>query len=671
MSDRFKPLRRLRARPLPAWQREFLIFVAFLAMTALMTWPWVTSLRDAVADNGDPYMIAWTLWWDYHQTFHDPLRLFHANVFFPYQYTLAFSEHDYGIALLCFPLFALGFSPLTVHSVATFCGFAFCGYGAFRLARTLTGARGAAWVAGIVFAFIPYRFLLLTHLHYLFAGWIPLLVEALVLYARARSWRRAAWLGTAFLLNGLTCITWLILTLAPLALSAALLVVRRQLHGERAFWRRGFVALAIAALLLLPFLWPYYKVSRLYGFSWGADEVARNSASMVDWLTVTGYNKVWRGMGSGLAGVKTTLFPGLLIPLLALAALLLVGRAPHTTPSAEHDDDHAAHRRRWLYALDAFCLLTGIIAVLAAGLRNSSVGFFRGATLDRALLLLTVALCVRLCVAYPRILRRGTGANLLASLRVPRRGDAFWLGLIWTLAGFLGSFGMSFYLYRALYEHLLPVRSIRAPARAAMLAYLGLALLAGLGAQRLAQLVARKRPQIKSWMVYALIGGALLFELHAAPLPFVRGAVYPDAVTLRLKETPMRGGVVELPSLPQPPYYSWHLSMLRAADHGRPVVSGASSFIPPQALKVHELSDAPDISPEFLDLLEALPVSYVVYRARGAPELQGKFAAFFTAAVAAGRLRLVASYPDGTELYAVTKTEPDARADATVSSAVR
>ena len=33
-------------------------------------------LRDAVSDPGDPYMIAWTLWWDYHQTFHDPLHLF-------------------------------------------------------------------------------------------------------------------------------------------------------------------------------------------------------------------------------------------------------------------------------------------------------------------------------------------------------------------------------------------------------------------------------------------------------------------------------------------------------------------------------------------------------------------------------------------------------------------
>ena len=92
----------------------FGISALFVVLTALMTWPWVLHLRDAVADPGDPYMIAWSLWWDYHQTFHDPLNLFHANVFYPYQYTLAFSENDYGIALLFFPLFAAGVRPLTV-----------------------------------------------------------------------------------------------------------------------------------------------------------------------------------------------------------------------------------------------------------------------------------------------------------------------------------------------------------------------------------------------------------------------------------------------------------------------------------------------------------------------------------------------------------------------------
>src|SRR6266566_7476042 len=148
--------------------REALIILGFLVLTAVMTWPWVLHLRNAVADEGDSYAHAYFLWWDYHQTVHDPLNLFHATIFYPYRYTLAFGENDYGISLLFFPLFALGFRPLTVNSVATFMAFAFCGYAAFRLTRTLTGSNGAAWIAGLVFAFMPYRFHLLSQLHYVF-----------------------------------------------------------------------------------------------------------------------------------------------------------------------------------------------------------------------------------------------------------------------------------------------------------------------------------------------------------------------------------------------------------------------------------------------------------------------------------------------------------------------
>ena len=36
-------------------------------------------------------------------------------------------------------------------------------------------------------------------------------------------------------------------------------------------------------------------------------------------------------------------------------------------------------------------------------------------------------------------LKRAEGHNLIASLRSARRSDGFWLGLIWTGAGFLGS----------------------------------------------------------------------------------------------------------------------------------------------------------------------------------------------------------------------------------------
>src|SRR2546422_1922163 len=212
--------------------RELSVIFVFTLFTTLLTWPYVTRLKDVVVDTGDPYLMTWILWWDYHQTFTDPLHLFNANVFYPLKYTLAFSEHSYGLALLLFPLFALGLKPLTVHAIALFFAFPLTGYAAFRLGRTLTGSTAVGWITGIVFAFVPYRFNQMSQVIYAFSPWIPLLFEALVLFVRERSRKRAAWLGFAFFMNGLSTISWWNFSLIPLALAVVILATRYGL------WRR-------------------------------------------------------------------------------------------------------------------------------------------------------------------------------------------------------------------------------------------------------------------------------------------------------------------------------------------------------------------------------------------------------------------------------------------------
>jgi hypothetical protein len=640
--------------------RELLIVLAFCLFTALLTWPYVTRLRDAVADPGDPYLVAWILWWDYHATFTDPLNLFHSNVFFPYRYTLAFSEHCYGLALLFFPLFALGARPLTVHAVAVFFGFAFCGYGAFRLARTLTDSYGVAWIAGIIFAFVPYRFHLLSHLPYLFSPWIPLLFEALVLFVYARTRKRALWLGIAFFMTGLTTVSWFTLSLFPFVLCTAILLTRHQLWRERAFWMRGAAAVGAGSLALLPFMLPYLIVSKMYGFERSVWEIQANSAWPIHWLSAENRNNFWRGMGAGIVdGYKFRLFPGLLPLLLSLAALLK--SEPLTGRAVAQGEDFS--RKKWVKRLDAIIVIALVISTFAVGFADTDFfyGLFHYLTSERALAFLVGAVIARLCLAYPSILRRGESANLIETIRSGRRGDAFWVGVVLTIVGFCYSLGWNFFFYRILYD-LLPVfRSMRIPTRGAMIAYLGLALLAGLGAQRLAELVRERQTRIGATAVYVAIGALLLFEFNAAPLKFMRGDVFPDAVTLRLKETPMRGGIVVLPANAEVN----HRHILRAADHGKPLVVGTSGFNPPYEDEIEGLTRTGTINIKLLDLLEKIPVSYLVVQTHLiAPERRADYETFLALAVGSWRLRFIRRFDDRDDLYAVVKTEPEAKEEA-------
>jgi hypothetical protein len=662
-AGRLRRLARLVSRPLA---RELLVLLAFTALTALMTWPWAAHLRDACADPGDPSIHSWAMWWDYHQTFHDPLHLFDANIFYPLRYTLAFTEDDYGIALLFFPLYALGLRPLTVNSVATFLGFAFCGYGAFRLTRTLTGSNAAAWVAGVVFAFIPYRFHVLSQVTYVFAGWMPLLLEALVLFARGRTWKRAAWLGVAFTMNALSSLTWMTLSLVPLVLSALILIVTHRLWRDRAFWRRGAAAAVASLLVLLPFLLPYLYVSKLYDFSWGRQVVDSNSPTAANWLVAEYRTRLWKGFGDNLPVRGARLFPGLLPLLLALASVLIVEPfRRRVVPNTEGTD--GARVSKWVARLDALAVAAGAVALLSVGWAGPAAPpplgrIFSGPTEGRALLVLALALAARLTLAYPEALRRVTGAaNLVENIRESRRGAAFWLAAVWAVTGFLMSLGTNSWLYRVLYDNVFIFHSMREPSRAAMVACLGLSVLAGMGAASLARAVERRRTRLAASALAALVVVGLLFELRAAPMRLTYGAVYPDELTLRLKETPMRGGLVELPvggpTLP-------HEYMLRAADHGRPLVNAISTFVPRHAWEINSMSQATPIPEALLDALERVPTSYlVVHNPRIDPGRRPVYETFLAAGISAGRLRFIRRYGEGDDLYAVVKTEPRARAE--------
>jgi hypothetical protein len=670
LNQRFSKIKALalsltRRRP---WVREFLIFFSFVVLAILMTWPWINYLRDACSDPGDPYFTSYILWWDYHQTFHDPLNLFQATIFYPYKYTLAFSEHHYGIALFFFPLFAVGLRPLTVHAIASLCAFAFSGYGMFRLARTLTESNGAAWVAGVIFAFIPYRFHQLAHLAYMFAGWIPLTLEALVLFLRKPGRMRAFWFGTAFFMNALACIHWGILTAMPLALSAAFLLYRHKRWRDVIFWRRGVIALGIASILLIPFLYPYVRVAKLYNFVRNIEEVQQYSANPIHWLVADDRNKLWGNLNARAGINEKALFPGLLPLLLALAAIFFV------EPAFRRDGSSGggpAPSRRILLFLDVFTIVSAILILVTTGFATTSSPLLILRLLQLSspripFILFVVALAVRLSLAFPEVFRHIRRQNLLASLRAYRRPDAFWLGLTWSLTGFCGSLGMNFFFHRGLYEYVPLYRSIRVPARWAMIAYVGLALLAGLGAQASVALLSRHWKAVRHTAAYAVIVVAVLLELRAAPLVLIRGAVFPEEVTLMLKEIPMAGGIVELPVAVGDANTTY---VLRAADHGRPLVTAYSGFFPPLEVQIENLTRQKPIPDTLIDLLESIPTSYlVVHNARLQPESHEQIANVLGRTVATGRLRLIRRFSNGDDIFAVTKTEPQAASEFDVFS---
>lgn len=159
-------------------RRPALVLLVYTLLTLVLTWPLPLHLTTAVpGDIGDPLLNTWILAWDAHALLTDPLNLFNANSYYPLPHTLAFSEHLFSTALLALPLQLAAGEPVLAYNFSLLVTFPLAAFGMYLLARRwlgrAAGAQGAAFLAGLLFAFAPYRFAAVSHLQLLTVQWLP------------------------------------------------------------------------------------------------------------------------------------------------------------------------------------------------------------------------------------------------------------------------------------------------------------------------------------------------------------------------------------------------------------------------------------------------------------------------------------------------------------------
>src|SRR5205814_2632027 len=138
--------------------------LAYLALAIVLTWPLARGLgRHAPGDFGDPLLNTWILSWDADHLLgaltgrvSALAEYWHANIYHPHPYALAYSDHLTAQAVQILPVYALTGNPLLCYNVLFLSTFVLSGTGLFLFARELTGSRLAAFVAGLAFAFAPY-----------------------------------------------------------------------------------------------------------------------------------------------------------------------------------------------------------------------------------------------------------------------------------------------------------------------------------------------------------------------------------------------------------------------------------------------------------------------------------------------------------------------------------
>ena len=176
----------------------------FVVLSLVLTYPLGLHMADAVEDRQDALLNVWITAWDGHQLLSDPLRLFDANIFYPYPHTLAYSELLLGNGLLALPITAATGNPVLGYNVALLLSFVLSGLGPYLLVSRLTRSPGAGLVAGTILSFSAYRMTNLAQAQLLTTQWMPFALLALLLLMCRPTARRVTIFVLFFCLQALS-----------------------------------------------------------------------------------------------------------------------------------------------------------------------------------------------------------------------------------------------------------------------------------------------------------------------------------------------------------------------------------------------------------------------------------------------------------------------------------
>jgi hypothetical protein len=598
--------------------RDLAALLGLAVLTVVLTYPLVAHMSTRVpGDPGDPFYTMFALAWEARSAQHGFSGFADANIFYPHRGTLLYGDALPALGLLGAPgYFLSGGNPVLPYNYLYLLSFFVAGAGMYVLARHLTGSRNAAFLAAVVYAFFPYHFAHISHLEIQYMGWMPFCFLAIHKFFEKPSLRNAAGMSLFYVLQVASCAYYG----QYLTLFAGLMILYYAVRGGT--WRQGRLWLyllffgVLSAAILVPYLWPYVRLHARLLFVREAWEIKFFSAELQHYLAVPTFNRVWGWLTGHLGAQEWQLFPGL-VPV-ALAVAWAFGRRRDAGPSDRAGGGRtSAGYRLWdvfnglLLAYIVFLGVSGGFDTALAGLKLS------GHDLSKPVVVILLSLILRV------VLDRRTRQRWAGFFRVAGRAEAFYAGL--TVLAWLLSFGPVVRClgrdivpgpYALLYDWVPGFKNVRVPSRFAVVAMIGLGVLAAWGA---AGLSARLKTRRARTLAVGGFTALVLIEFASIPLPLtsipVKDGIPP--IYSAVRELPEGAAIVELPMPARDSEESQDAAAVYfSLYHRKPIVNGYSGYAPPGYRVVREAMDQFP-SDETVELLGRLGVSHALVHTGG------------------------------------------------------
>jgi len=270
------------------------VVLSAFVLACVFTYPYIVHFTNAGRlDTNDGRWSIWVVAWVAHALTTNPVTVYQANIYYPHQNALAFSEGNLVEGAIAIPAWLLTKNPYTTHNFFFLVCFALSGAATYYLVRYLTGDRRAAAVAGVLFAYCPFVFARQAHSQLLMIGFLPWSMLAFHRLMERTTISRAIELGVVLWLTGLACAYYGIFAGGMVAFGTIMFAITRHHWKEPRYWGAMACAAVVCIGLTLPLFMPYLEMQQRTGFSRTLDDARAYSANAGAWLASSAWAHRW------------------------------------------------------------------------------------------------------------------------------------------------------------------------------------------------------------------------------------------------------------------------------------------------------------------------------------------------------------------------------------------
>lgn len=302
--------------------KNIFVLMFFVLLSIFLTYPLIFMPLDKyiVSDLGDPLLNTAILAWDIKKILNLNFQNFYdINIFYPYRLTLAYSENLLSTAVLfTLPVYLITKSYIIAYNLTILLGFVLSGFCMYILAFYLTKKTVPSVIAGIIFAYAPFKVIHLGHLQLITSMWLPLMILFMHRFFESGHFKNIVFSGIFFFLNATSNGYYMIFATCFIFLMFLFFIFHDKKRIKHV--TAGFILFSIiAGVSTLSIYYSYYELQKIMGFKRTLGETLEFSASIKSFISVPPDNVIYKKF-LPTDGGERTLFWGF-IPTLLLILL--------------------------------------------------------------------------------------------------------------------------------------------------------------------------------------------------------------------------------------------------------------------------------------------------------------------------------------------------------------